>query len=93
MILYLILCLINIKCGTDLLYERLESLFNVMLFHKISTSKINSSYMTSIIKDKRNPAYDSNNYTGISLSSIVCKVFEIIILNNINLFITSNNYQ
>ena len=49
--------------------------------------------MTSIIKDKRNPAYDSNNYTGISLSSIVCKVFEIIILNNINLFITSNNYQ
>ena len=50
----------NFRCGTDLLYERTESLFNVMLFHRISTSKINSSYITSIIKIKRKPSYDSN---------------------------------
>ena len=51
----------NFKYGTDLLYERIQSLFNVMLLHGISIRKINSSYITSIIKDKSKPAYDSNN--------------------------------
>ena len=48
--------------------------------------------MTSI-KDERKPAYDSNNYRGISMSCTISKLFEIIFLNKINLSIKSNNCQ
>ena len=83
----------NIKCSSDVLLNRLCQLFNAILLHGVSSSKINRSYITSLIKDKRKPSYDSNNYRGISLSTSIAKLFEVIILNKIKKFIISDECQ
>ena len=64
-----------------------------MLSHGISNDLLNRSLIISIPKDKRKSLCNSNNYRGISLSTIFNKLFEYIILEKIKSSISSENCQ
>ena len=46
-----------------------------------------------MIKDKRKPATSIDNYRAISLCSIVCKLFEYLIIDVLGNLLESDNYQ
>ena len=54
---------------------------------------VNQSKIISIIKDKRKSRSVSSNYRGISLSTIITKLLELIILSKIKSYIIPNDFQ
>ena len=55
--------------------------------------QINKSEIISLIKNKRKSASSSDNYRGISLNTIISKLFDIIILNKIKKSLPSSDCQ
>ena len=83
----------NFKNGTPLLSIYLSCIFNCILIHGSMDEKVNQSKIISIIKDKRKSISASNNYRGISLSTLISKLLELIILSKIKTFINPNDFQ
>ena len=83
----------NIKNGTDTLFSKLAVLFDLMISHGVSNENLNRSIIKSIPKDKRKPLSCSNNYRGISLSSIISKLFEYVIYEKIKSNLKSSDCQ
>ena len=83
----------NFKNGTDNLNFVLSRIFNSILIHGCSNDKINKSKIISIIKNKRKSASNSDNYRGISLSTIMSKMLEILILNKVEKLVVCNDFQ
>ena len=79
--------------GSELLYECLVTNFNCCLSHDISTLKINKSIIILISKNKSKSLNCSDNYRGISISTILCKLFKYVILEQRSNFKDYNNYQ
>ena len=82
-----------IKNATEFFYRNLALIFNLMVTHGISTEKIHKSIIISIVKDKRKSKSSSDNYRGISLSSVFCKLFELFILKKIDKSLMTNKFQ
>ena len=82
-----------LKYGSDLVFSKLAVAFNSMFIHGVSSSEINKSMIIPIVKNKRRSASDSDNYRGISLSTVISKLLEIIILNRIKTYLTLNDRQ
>ena len=61
--------------------NRLTSLFNEMLRHAFVPSQFKLGFMIPIIKDYQGNASDCNNYRGITISSVVSKLFEHVLKN------------
>ena len=54
-------------------------LFNCMVMHGVSAASLGSAVLVPIPKDKRKGT--SDNYRAIALSSPICKLFDIILIN------------
>ena len=70
----------NLKKGTECLYEIIALLFSTMLTHGVAPAGLLLSTLVPIPKNKRGNKSDSNNYRQIAISSLLGKLFDIIIL-------------
>ena len=70
----------NLKKGTECLYEIIALLFSTMLTHGVAPAGLLLSTLVPIPKNKRENKSDSNNYRQIAISSLLGKLFVIIIL-------------
>ena len=70
----------NIINGTHQLYVWLSLLFKAMVAHGYSPALTSYGLLVPIPKDKRKSLCLSDNYRAIALSSVVCKVFDLLIL-------------
>ena len=70
----------NIINGTHQLYVWLSLLFKAMVAHGYSPALTSYGLLVPIPKDKRKSLCLSDNYRVIALSSVVCKVFDLLIL-------------
>ena len=73
----------NLLYGTNRLFLYIACLFTTMLCHRIAPTGFLLSKLVPIQKiNKRGIKCDSNNYRQIAISSLLCKVFDIIILDS-----------
>ena len=79
--------------GTDQLQVLLSLLFNSMLHHGFSPAGTLMSTIIPIPKNSRKSLNDSSNYRGISLSSIFCKIIDLIILDKYESVLKTSDYQ
>ena len=64
----------------ECLYEIIALLFSTLLTHSVAPAGLLLSTLVPIPKNKRGNKSDSNNYRQIAISSLLGKLFEIIIL-------------
>ena len=83
----------NIINGTHQLFVWLSVLFNAMIVHGYSPSLTLFGLLIPIPKDKRKSLCQSDNYRAIALSSVICKVFDLVILHKESDKLCSNNMQ
>ena len=72
----------NLLHGTNSLFRYIACLFTTMLCHGIAPTGFLLSKLVPIPKNKRINKCDSNKYRQIAISSLLCKVFDIIILDS-----------
>lgn len=68
--------------GTHLLFDQITKLMSCMLKHGFAPAGICAANITPIPKNKKKSLYTSDNYRGIALSSIIGKLFDLIILSS-----------
>ena len=66
--------------GTHLLIVMLSLVYNAMIVHGTSPVLLVTGLMVPIPKDKKKSLCSSDNYRAIALSSILCKVLDLVIL-------------
>ena len=71
----------NLLHGTNRLFQYIACLFTTMLCHGIAPTGFLLSKLVPTPKNKRGKKCESNNYRQIAISSLLCKVFDIIILD------------
>ena len=71
----------NLKNGTYTLYHMISILFTSMLIHGVSPADSLLSILVPIPKNKKDNKCNSNNYRQIAISSILWKIFDIIVLD------------
>ena len=78
-----------IKAGQNILLPSLQKLFNLCLINGHYPKSWASGYITTIHKsgDQTNP----NNYRGITVTSAIGKVFNSVLNNRLEQFLTKNN--
>ena len=70
----------NFKNGTPRLFTLISLLFTAMLTHGMAPAGLLLSTLVPIPKNKRGNKCDSNNYRQIPISSLLGKLFDLIIL-------------
>ena len=70
----------NLKNVTHLLNVFISLLFSSMLVHGTAPAGLLLSTLVPLLKNKRGNKCDSNNYRAIAISSLLGKLFDIIIL-------------
>ena len=83
----------NLLNGTDKLNDSLAKLFNMFLTHGFSTQKFNRSIIVPLPKNTKKSLCTSDNYRGISLNAVLCKLLEYVITDVIGEFIKSSDHQ
>ena len=96
---------VNKACGMDsllakhLLYASpeihtmLAVCFNAFIVHGCLPSSLTDSVIIPIVKDKCKNISDIGNYRHIALSSVLSKVFELILLSKLNSYFCTTDYQ
>ncbi len=79
--------------GPHLLYVMLTNVFNCMLVHGTCPQSLINGTMVPIVKCKRKPLSCSDNYRAITLSSILSKVFDWVVLLREHDTLISNDLQ
>ena len=79
--------------GTDKLYTYLTMLFNSMIIHGESPSQMLVGTMVPIPKGKRLNYSISDNFRGICLQSVLCKILDIFILHKEGSTLHTSNLQ
>jgi hypothetical protein len=83
----------NIINCTNTFVDHLASLFNGMLVHGFPPESFTISTLVPIPKNKSGDLCDSSNYRAIALSSLLCKVFDWIIIINQTHVLKSSDLQ
>ena len=83
----------HFKNGPLVLFIKLTSLFNCMLAHGYVPKQFRFGTITPIIKDKNGNPGDVNNYRGVTISSMVSKIFERILKMLFSDVLSSSSYQ
>jgi exonuclease III len=85
-------CYESLKYGGYLLFERLALMYNAIIKFIHVPKDMKHSIIIPLYKGKKKPRDDINSYRGISLSSIINKILERIILNRLKPWLRSNNF-
>ena len=83
----------NFINGSVKLFNFLNKIFNSILIHGCTDYIFNQSITVPIVKNKRKSKNDSSNYRAITLGSIICKIFEYLILDLSKDILESDRYQ
>ena len=67
--------------------------FNAFIVHGFLPSSLTDSVIIPIVKDKCKNISDIGNYRPIALSSVLSKVFELILLSKLNSYFCTTDYQ
>ena len=67
--------------------------FNAFIVHGFLPSSLTDSVIIPIVKDKSKNISDIGNYRPIALSSVLSKVFELILLGKLNSYFCTTDYQ
>ena len=67
--------------------------FNAFIVHGFLPSYLTDSVIIPIVKDKCKNISDAGNYRPIALSSVLSKVFELILLSKLNSYFCTSDYQ
>ena len=73
----------HVKYGGFDLALYLSVAFTIFLRHSYVQEQFLTSYVVSVGKDKSRDTADMNNYQGISVSSVVSKVLETVLLGRV----------
>ena len=97
---------VNKACGMDslsaehLLYAASSEIhtllaicFNAFTVHDVLPSSLTDSVIIPTVKDKCKNISDIGNYIPIALSSVLSKVFELILLGKLNSYFSTTDYQ
>ena len=79
--------------ASDLAYEKLSTLITVMLNHGTASELINKSIIKPIPKNKNNSLSDSKNYRAISKNTIISKIIDHVLINQIGEKMNTTDYQ
>lgn len=77
----------------DELYVHISFLFSSLAVHGVVPNDMLTSTVIPIPKGRNANVTDSSNYRGITLSSIFCKLFDILILSRYGDCLCSSDYQ
>jgi hypothetical protein len=83
----------HFKYGPSQLYVLIASLFSSMVVHGYTPDIMCNSVIISIPKNNRASLNDSSNYRGISLTSALCKIFDMILIHKFNKQLYSSDMQ
>ena len=83
----------NFKNGTPRLNICISLLFTAMLVHGIAPGALLLSTLVPIPKNKRGNKSDSSNYRAIAISSLLGKIFDIIVLTEQCKSLETDNLQ
>ena len=75
------------------LYEILSRCFKSYMIHGHVSKVLLISSMVPLIKDKLGDATDSNNYRSIAISSLILKIFDLVILEVFSEFLQLDDLQ
>ena len=67
--------------------------FNAFIVHGFLPSSMTDSVLIPIVKDKCKNISDKGNYRPIALSSVVSKVFELVLLGKLKSCLCTSDYQ
>ena len=79
--------------GTHTLYNYIALLFNAMIIHCTSPHDMLVGTMVPIPKGNRLNVSISDNFRGICLQSLLCKLLDMIILKREKIFLSTSNAQ
>ena len=82
----------SLKYGGHVLFEYLAQLYNAMLKHIHIPVALKHSLIIPIYKGKRKPKDNLTSYRGISLSPIINKILEKVILNRLKPWLKIHNF-
>ena len=68
-------------------------LFNSILYHSYLPSKLMDTVIIPIVKDKKGDLGSKNNFRPIALTTIISKLFEVLILNRYGDLLQSTDNQ
>jgi len=77
-----------IKAGTDILVPCLTNLFNIIFRSKEYPKEWNKGIITAI--HKKGSKYDPNNYRGITVNSVVAKVYSMVLCSRLEKYVEEN---
>lgn len=78
--------------GTDLAFH-IAFLFTSMIIHGCSPAEFAACTIIPIPKKQNINVADSNNFRGIALSSVFCKLFDNVILDKFAVYLRTSDYQ
>jgi hypothetical protein len=79
--------------GTPLLFRKLAQLFTAMINHGFAPDSFLLGTLSPIVKNGRKSINSSSNYRGITLSSILGKILDRIIMNRFSGSLYSKDFQ
>ena len=81
----------HIKYGGFTLALYLSVAFTMFIRHSFVPMQFRTSYIVPVVKDRRGDMADANNYRGISVSSVVSKLMELVLMERMrNVLVTSD---
>ena len=75
------------------LFDRLQHMFNSMLRHSFVPKQFQRGTIVPIVKDRNGDQGDLNNYRGVTIASIVSKVFEHSLRICFSEYLSTSRYQ
>ena len=75
------------------LFDRMHTLFSKMLLHGCVPRQFSRGTIIPIVKDRQGDNGDMNNYRGITIAPIMSKIFEYVLQNVFQPFLSTSQYQ
>ena len=83
----------NFIHGSELLFSYLSMLFTIMISHSFAPCDLLKSSFVPIPKGTKVSLSDSEKYRSIAISSILCKIFDHIIIDQQSQYLSTSDYQ
>ena len=82
----------SLKLGSINLYKHLCTLYNAIIYNVHVPNSLKTSVIIPIYKGKKKPKDDPSSYRGVSLTPVMNKILEKIILNRLQPWLKEHNF-